>query len=137
MPNNKFRVGSLALTTLASLLLSACGGGGSDVQTASAQAPTQGGLTGSAGLSPGSVSLTWNPPTHNTDGTPLQNLGGFRVYWGTREGEYPNSVTLDNPGLASYVVEQLSPAQWHFVVTAITTNGMESPYSNVFSKTIL
>jgi hypothetical protein len=134
MPDKNVRVAAIVLA-LSFLLLSACGGG-SDVQTGSAQGPNQGGLTGSAGSTPGSVSLTWNPPTHNMDGTPLSNLGGFRVYWGTKHGEYPHSVTIDNPGLASYVVEQLAPANWHFVVTAITTNGMESPHSNVFSKTI-
>lgn len=28
----------------------------------------------------GSISLTWTPPTENTDGSPLTDLAGYRVY---------------------------------------------------------
>ena len=84
----------------------------------------------------GSTTLTWTPPTQNTDGTPLNNLAGYKVYWGTTQGNYTNSVTIANPGLASYVVSQLTPARWYFVVTAYSSTGMESGYSNAVSKTI-
>jgi hypothetical protein len=66
----------------------------------------------------------------------LSNLAGYKVYWGTSPGNYSSSVTLANPGLASYVVGQLTPAQWHFVVTAYSATGVESGYSNAVSKTI-
>jgi hypothetical protein len=84
----------------------------------------------------GSVTLSWTPPTSNTDGSPLNNLGGYRVYWGTSPGSLSNSVTVPNAGLATYVVGQLTPAVWHFAVTAYTTTGNESGYSNVASKTV-
>jgi hypothetical protein len=85
----------------------------------------------------GSVTLTWNPPTTNTDGTPLTDLAGYKVYWGTADGIYPNSVTLNSSGLSSYVVEQLTPATWHFVVAAINSAGVESVFSNRASKRVL
>jgi putative Ig domain-containing protein len=87
-------------------------------------------------LATGSVTLSWTPPTQNTDGSPLNNLAGYRVYWGTSPGNLSSSVTIPNAGLATYVVGQLTPAQWHFAVTAYTTAGSESGYSNVASKTI-
>jgi hypothetical protein len=40
------------------------------------------------------------------------------------------------PGLATYVVDQLTPATWHFVVTAVNGNGVESSLSNRATKTI-
>jgi hypothetical protein len=83
-----------------------------------------------------SVTLSWMPPTVNTDGSPLNNLAGYRVYWGTSQGNLSNSVTLPNPGIATYFVDELAPAQWYFAVTAYTTTGDESDYSNLFSKTI-
>ena len=89
------------------------------------------------GTATGSAMLTWTPPTQNTDGSPLNNLAGYRVYWGTQQGNYPNSVTLSNPGLASYVVDQLTPAQWYFVVTAYSSTGVESSFSNIASKQVL
>ena len=72
----------------------------------------------------------------NVDGSPLTNLSGYRVYWGTAVGDYPNSVTLNNPGLASYVVENLGPGNYYFVVSALSSAGTESSFSNVGSKTI-
>jgi hypothetical protein len=85
----------------------------------------------------GAATLTWDPPTQNSDGTPLTNLAGYRVYWGTEQGSYAHSVTLDNPGLSSYVVEQLTPATWHFAVTAVNKAGVESALSEAASKQFL
>jgi hypothetical protein len=84
----------------------------------------------------GSVTLSWMPPTQNTDGSPLNNLAGYKIYWGKSAGSYTNSVTVNNPGLATYVVDQLTPAVWYFAVTALASNGAESGHSNVASKTI-
>jgi hypothetical protein len=85
----------------------------------------------------GAATLTWNPPTHNTDGTALTNLAGYRVYWGTSQNSLTNSVMVSSPGLASYVVEQLTPATWYFALTAISSTGVESAMSNVASKQVL
>jgi hypothetical protein len=87
-------------------------------------------------LATGSVTLSWTPPTSNTDGSPLNDLAGYRVYWGTSPTSLSNSVTVPNAGLATYVVGQLTPAVWHFAVTAYTATGYESGYSNVASKTV-
>jgi hypothetical protein len=84
----------------------------------------------------GSATLTWMPPTQNTDGSALTDLAGYKIYWGQSQGTYPNSVTLNNAGLTSYVVEQLTPATWYFVATAINSQGMESAFSTAASKVV-
>jgi hypothetical protein len=84
----------------------------------------------------GSATLTWQPPTENTNGTALTDLAGFKVYWGTTPGNYPSSVTLNNAGLTSYVVQNLTPATYYFVVTAFSRAGAESSFSNPASKTV-
>ncbi len=84
----------------------------------------------------GSATLSWTPPTTNTDGSPLTNLAGYRVRWGPAAGNYPSSVTLNNAGLTSYVVGSLVPGTYYFVVTALSSTGVESQFSNVASKTI-
>jgi hypothetical protein len=80
--------------------------------------------------------VTWSPPTTNTDGSPLTNLAGYKVYWGTQQGNYSSSVTLNNPGLTSYVVTNLTPGTWYFTVTSLNSQGVESSFSNAASKTI-
>jgi len=84
----------------------------------------------------GSATLTWVPPTTNTDGSPLTNLSGYKIYWGTTQGTYPNSTTLNNPGLTSAVVGSLTPGTYYFVATALSSAGGESSFSGVASKTI-
>ena len=86
---------------------------------------------------PGAATLSWTPPTQNTDGTALRALAAYRVYFGTQSGSFPNSFTIDNAGLATLVVDQLTPATWHFVVTAVNANGVESRLSNPAIKTVM
>jgi len=136
------RKGKLAIAaTLLSVLLTACGG--DDGGSSSAAAPTGSGSATAGGngevaavtSAKGSATLSWQPPTTNDDGTPLK-LTGYRIYWGVTEGYYPNSVTLDNPGLTRYVVEQLAPATYYFVATALSSHGESEP-SNVIAMTVL
>jgi putative Ig domain-containing protein len=86
--------------------------------------------------SSGSATLSWFPPTRRTDGSPLTNLAAYRIRWGTAPGSFPNNVRVDNPGLSSYVVSNLAPGTYFFVVTAIDSAGLESGYSNQAQKTI-
>ncbi len=78
----------------------------------------------------GSATLSWMPPTQNADGSPLTNLSGYKMYWGTTKGSYPNSVTLTNPGLTSYVVGNLVPGTYFFATKALTSTGRESAFSS-------
>src|SRR5690606_7665907 len=56
----------------------------------------------------GSALVSCTPRTLRDDGSPLTDLAGYKVYWGTSERDYPNSVTIDNPGITSYMVEELT-----------------------------
>jgi hypothetical protein len=83
-----------------------------------------------------SATLTWQPPTMNMDGTPLTNLSAFKIYWGTTQGSYPYSTKIANVGARSHTVPGLTTGKWYFVVTALNADGIESPRSNVWSKTV-
>ncbi len=84
----------------------------------------------------GTATITWLPPTTNTDGTPLTNLAGFRVAYGHAANDLDQEVALNNPGLATYTLSDLTSGQWFFAVYAVNTAGTESDVSNVASKTI-
>ena len=86
--------------------------------------------------SPGSATVSWTAPTQNADGTVLTNLAGFRIYYGTSPGNYPNQITINNPGVTTRVVNNLAPGTWYFVSTAFNSSGVESDFSNVAMKTI-
>ncbi len=86
---------------------------------------------------PGSVIVSWDPPTQRDDGTPLTNLAGYRLRWGTAMGHYPNFESITNPGVATYVIDELPPGTYYLVATAYDSAGMESGYSNVATTTIM
>jgi hypothetical protein len=83
-----------------------------------------------------STMLTWQPPALNADGSPLTDLAAFKVYWGTTPGTYSQSTKISNAAARSYTVSGLTKGTWYFVVTALNAQGFESPYSNVWSKTV-
>lgn len=78
----------------------------------------------------GSVTLSWIPPTERTDGTPLDNLAGYEISFGRMSRVYDYTVTIDNPGLATYVVENLMPGSWYFAIAAYDAEGLVSDLSN-------
>ena len=85
----------------------------------------------------GSTTLSWTPPTQNSDGSPLTDLSGYKIYYGNESGNYHTSIHIDNPGIAIYVVENLTPNIYYFVLTAINSSGVESQFSNEVGKLVL
>jgi hypothetical protein len=83
----------------------------------------------------GEASLSWDPPTTNTDGSPLTDLNGYIVYYGTESGNYSQSIDVGN--VTTYTVINLTPGTtYYFAVTAYDTSGNESAYSNEVNKVI-
>ena len=84
----------------------------------------------------GTALLSWTPPTENTDNSPLTDLAGYKIYYGTSPGTYSNTEIINNPGLTSFLIENLASADWYFVMTSFNSSGIESSYSTEISKTI-
>lgn len=77
----------------------------------------------------GSVSLSWQPPTENEDGTPVTDLSGYKIYYGKSSGLYDNEVDIGDPDMTNYVVDNLLPDTYYFAATAYNESGVESSYS--------
>jgi hypothetical protein len=84
----------------------------------------------------GSVTVSWNPPTTNADGTAITGLAGYRIYYGRAPDDLEHLVRIENPGTTRWVVENLSPATWYFSMTSVNDFGLESTRSPVGSTTI-
>lgn len=91
--------------------------------------PASGGL-------PGTVTVSWLPPTQNVDGSTLTRLAGYRVRYGRSPDALSTVVTIPNAGVANSVIEGLTSGVWYFAVTAFTSEGAESDNSTVVSATI-
>jgi hypothetical protein len=84
-----------------------------------------------------SATLSWTPPTQNTDGTPLINLAGYRIYYGTSAAAMTTVIQISNSGTSTHTVSNLTAATWYFSVKAYTAANTESSFSSTVSKTIL
>ena len=84
----------------------------------------------------GTATISWNPPTENSDGSALTDLAGYRIYYGRDSKNLTRSIALSNPGLTRYVVENLPQARWYFSMTSVNSGGRESARSATTSKTI-
>jgi hypothetical protein len=87
-------------------------------------------------ISTGTATISWTTPTKNTNGTPLVNLAGFTVYYGTSTSNLGQAVQIANPGVNTYIVDNLAPGTWYFAVSDYTSSGAQSTLSNIGSKTI-
>jgi hypothetical protein len=76
------------------------------------------------------------PPTQNVDGSTLTNLAGYNIHYGTKSGSYTQTITVSNPGLATYVVSNLTAGTYYFAVAAVNSAGTESPLSSEVSATV-
>jgi hypothetical protein len=84
----------------------------------------------------GSATLSWHPPTENSDGSTLTDLAGYRIYYGRNQDNLTQHVVLDNPGITRHVIENLTPARWYFQMTAVNDAGVESRRTEKTSKII-
>jgi len=87
-------------------------------------------------LSSNTVTVTWSIPTQNTNGTPLVNLAGYSIYYGTGPNNLSQSAQITNPGATSYVLTNLAAGTWYFEVADYTTSGVESAFSKIVSTTV-
>jgi hypothetical protein len=84
----------------------------------------------------GTATLSWTPPTENSDGSALTDLAGYQVYYGQSQNNLTKTVTLNNASLSTYVVENLGSGTWYFALVAVNSRGTTSVFSSVATKTI-
>ena len=84
----------------------------------------------------GSVTLSWAPPTTNTDGSTITDLAGYRIYYGRSAGTLDEMVVINNAGTTRWVVDNLTSVTWYFSMTSYNNSGIESARSTVVSRTL-
>jgi hypothetical protein len=101
--------------------IAGCGGGVSQ---------TPAGGSGAAGA----VTLAWNAPTTNTNGTALTNLAGYKIHYGTSSHTYTATFAIRNVTNYSFA---LPAGTYYFAVSAFDSLGLESGLSNEVAKAVL
>jgi hypothetical protein len=83
----------------------------------------------------GGTTLSWVPPTENTDGTPLTKLLGYRIYVGTASRSYTSSIDLADAAATKHFIA-LSRGEYYLAMTALDGEGKESGFSNEILKAV-
>lgn len=104
--------------------------------TASASLPKFQITVTAASAGNGNATLSWVPPTTNTDGTALTNLSGYHIYYGNSASALNQLITITNTGLTNFVVANLSTGTWYFAVKAYNSENVESDLSPIVNKRI-
>jgi hypothetical protein len=113
------------------LAISACGGSSSSLSVG----PNDG--NGGTGTVCDNARVSWIAPTLNTDGTPLDNLAGFKVYRGLNSQDYSQVVQINNPATSDYQFQNLSTGLVHyFSATAFNSLNVSSAYASEVSKMV-
>lgn len=86
----------------------------------------------------GSTTLRWQAPTENVDGTPYDDPGGFKIYWGQQSRSYTGSLDVDDTAATNWgfsvPLDSVDDIEWYFAMTAVDSEGNESAYSNEVLK---
>jgi hypothetical protein len=134
-------------TLIVTLALAACGSVG---VTSSAAASSQSGTSVTStdsnppaasppslpGPSAAGVTLSWEAPDENTDGSALTNLAGYRIYYGANADDLSQVINIPGVGMTTYVIDDLPSGTYYFSIRAYNTQGAESALSNIVSDTI-
>jgi len=84
----------------------------------------------------GVASLRWELPPSKMDGSPLNDLAGYRILYGRRSDDLDQSVFIGDAATTSFQIDSLDEGVWYFAVSAINAGGLEGPPTTVASKSI-
>jgi hypothetical protein len=89
-----------------------------------------------AGSKSNAVTLSWQAPTENADGSALMDLKGYKVHYGAASKSYSDVIQVANSGLTTYVVQNLPAGTYYFAVTSYNVTGAESSLSGEVSTQV-
>ncbi len=84
----------------------------------------------------GVASLRWELPPSKVDGSPLDDLAGFRIKFGRNAEDLDQSVLVNDPYATSYEFTSLQSGIWYFAVVAVSAGGLEGPPTTTTMKSI-
>jgi hypothetical protein len=92
--------------------------------------------TATGGSSNGAATLSWVPPTENTNGQSVSDLAGYYIYYGTDESDMSQIISVPGADTSTFVVNGLVSGTYYFAVRAYNTMGVDSAQSDIASVTI-
>lgn len=129
-------------------VLSGCGGGSEGASPGASRQADESSLA--AGIerrkgrvppgttsSNGSVTLSWTAPTLNVDGTPLTDISGYRLYFGSGTGNMTLLASVTDPTTTSRNLTGVASGTYYFSVAVVNSAGEASDLANPVIVSVL
>jgi hypothetical protein len=84
----------------------------------------------------GAASVSWTQPVQNADGSPLTDLVGYVIRYGTNTGSLNTRISVRSRSSTNAEIANLSPGKWYFEVASVSVLNMESRFSSIIGVTI-
>ena len=91
-------------------------------------------FSGPGPTGPGKATLTWDAPKTNVDGTPINDLAGYKIYFGSEPGKFSHVIDVGN--VTNFEITNLPSGEFYCAATAYDTSGNESTLSNEAEKLV-
>lgn len=75
------------------------------------------------------VTATWEPPETNSDGSPIDDLSGFALYYGASPGVYGTQINVPNVSSYTFTMQADPGSTWYFNISAFDFAGHDSGYA--------
>lgn len=82
----------------------------------------------------GSLTLNWQAPSENVDGSPVSGINAYNIHYGSTNGQYDRVAGVS--GAATSHTFQLPVGDYYFAMTAVDAEGDESGLSNEVMLTV-
>lgn len=82
------------------------------------------------------ATLRWEQPAAKFDGSPLDDLAGYRIVYGRNADDLDRSVFINDPSTTEFEFTSLGEGIWYFAVIAVNANGLEGPPTAPAMKSI-
>ncbi len=83
-------------------------------------------LISSSAFAGETVTVSWTPPTENTDGSALTDLDGYWIYYTDSNGK-DWSVRIDDPAQTKHKIGSVEFGMADFFMTATTPSAVSDP----------
>ena len=80
--------------------------------------------------------MSWTAPVVNTDGTPLTDVNGYVVSYGTSPTSLTKSMVVSDPGLTTGTGSNLPAGTYYFSGATRNSTGASSTASTPVAKTV-
>ena len=78
-----------------------------------------------------SITVSWQAPEENEDGSPVSGIDAYRIHYGETSGQYTQIDEV--PGTATSHTIEVPVGQYYLAMTAVDIEGDESALSNEVS----